>query len=189
MAWLKVLAPRTSRKGAAPDPQKGYSLGCRAARLLSTFPSEATKPEVPRQFPRRKTFAADPPGFAKPVYLCARAAQIGTVASLCSVPPGRAQREPQGYAGLTRVAERAQTWGATFEFHLQFAGLRGSYLRLTTKPGDPRQFTMLTRRRFAPPRSQSFTGAFRARIIMKSVQLTYPRHPQDHPPLLFRILV
>ena len=34
---------------------------------------------------------------AKPVYLCARAAQIGTVASL-----GRVQREPQGYAGLTK---------------------------------------------------------------------------------------
>ena len=43
---------------------------------------------------------------AKPVYLCARAAQNsdGRLASLlCSVPPGRAQREPQGYAGLTRL--------------------------------------------------------------------------------------
>ena len=34
-------------------------------------------------------------------YISARAAQIGTVALLCSVPPGRAKREPQGYAGLT----------------------------------------------------------------------------------------
>ena len=34
-------------------------------------------------------------------YISARAAQIGTVALLCSVPPGRAQREPQGYAGFT----------------------------------------------------------------------------------------
>ena len=41
---------------------------------------------------------------AKPVYLCARAAQNsdGRLAhEQCSVPPGRAQREPQGYAGLT----------------------------------------------------------------------------------------
>ena len=37
-------------------------------------------------------------------YICARAAQNldGRLAhELCSVPPGRAQREPQGYAGLT----------------------------------------------------------------------------------------
>ena len=29
--------------------------------------------------------------------------KIRTVALLCSVPPGRAQREPQGYAGLTTL--------------------------------------------------------------------------------------
>ena len=46
---------------------------------------------------------------AKPVYLCARAAQIGTVASLtqCNVPPWCTQREPQGYAGLTTRTRRA----------------------------------------------------------------------------------
>ena len=41
---------------------------------------------------------------AKPVYLCARAAQIGRSPRSHSVPPGRAQREPQGYAGLTTCA-------------------------------------------------------------------------------------
>ena len=33
-------------------------------------------------------------------YICARAAQ-NSDGRLCSVPPGRAQREPPGYAGLT----------------------------------------------------------------------------------------
>ena len=58
------------------------------------------------------------------------------------------------------------------------------------KPGGATfefSFTMLTRRRFAPPRSQLFAGAFRACDIMTSLQLIYPRHPQDHPPLLFII--
>ena len=44
-------------------------------------------------------------GFAKPVYLCARGSNWdGRLAHTArrSVPPGRAQREPQGYAGLTR---------------------------------------------------------------------------------------
>ena len=40
----------------------------------------------------------------------ARGSIIGTVALLCSVPPGRAQREPQGYAGLT-TRYRVRVWG------------------------------------------------------------------------------
>ena len=42
------------------------------------------------------------------------------------------------------------------------------------KPGGATfecSFTMLSRRRFAPPRSHLFTGAFQARSIMKSLQL------------------
>ena len=37
-------------------------------------------------------------------YISARAAQNfdGPSLTLCSVPPGRAQREPQGYVGLTK---------------------------------------------------------------------------------------
>ena len=42
---------------------------------------------------------------AKPVYLCARGSNWD--GRLCSVPPGRAQREPQGYAGLTSGCKAA----------------------------------------------------------------------------------
>ena len=67
------------------------------------------------------------------------------------------------------VAEQAQTWGggATFEF----------------------SFTMLSRRRFAAPRSHLCTNVFQASDIIASLQLICPRHPKDHPPSLYRILV
>ena len=48
--WIRIYLPRVGFRKEEP----GKSLlemcdVCRAARLLSTFPSEATKPEVPRQ--------------------------------------------------------------------------------------------------------------------------------------------
>ena len=37
------------------------------------------------------------------IFVRARGSKFGRSPRLCSVPPGRAQREPQGYAGLTRI--------------------------------------------------------------------------------------
>ena len=49
---------------------------------------------------------------AKPVYLCARGSKLGRSPCSHSVPPGRAQREPQGYAGLTiRFPPKQQSLG------------------------------------------------------------------------------
>ena len=47
-------------------------------------------------------------------------------------------------------------------------------------------FTMLSRWRFAPPRSHSFTGIFRTDDDKLTIYLT-SSSTIDHPPLLFRI--
>ena len=74
------------------------ALGLAASQLQNKAPLVATAPRVART---KGSSQCKEPSIAKPVYVCARAAQNSDGrASLCSVPPGRArgaQREPQGF--------------------------------------------------------------------------------------------